>query len=35
MNLIDNLIKEGFSINIVGDRLNIPNVKNSWFFEKQ
>ena len=33
MNLIDNLIKEGFNINIVGDRLNIPKVKNHGYLK--
>ena len=33
MNLIDNLIKEGFKINIIGDRLNIPNIKNHGYLK--
>ena len=33
MNLIDNLIKEGFNINVVGDRLDIPKVKNHGYMK--
>ena len=29
--LVNNLIKEGFGINIIGDKLNIPNIKNHGF----
>ena len=32
MNLVDNLIKEGFNINIVGDKLEYSQYKKSWIF---
>ena len=33
IDLVNNLIKEGFNINIVGDKLDIPNVKNHGFLK--
>ena len=33
--LIYNLIKEGFVINIIGDKLNMPNIKNHGFLSNK
>ena len=33
--LINNLIKEGFVINIIGDKLNLPNIKNHGFLSNK